>query len=607
MILKLPVLSFLEVSSIRFLNLDDMGTKDFINTYGIYKLFIMKTSDSARETLISQRKRFDALGAALRRASSMSSWFKVMFATTLIFGLPTLILLSNPLKDGTTFGIQLLIYGFRIFMIALAFYLLARITPQLYAAKNDLNIKLEEVGYQEAGTNSVAEKNLVVRNIFFSILKILVFISSGFGLFLVSSRINYGYIIGLQIIYLSVLFILIVTMKFWISRKPDYSPRMGGRLLVLAFIPGSFFWGFEVIIGFFSTISNPTFRYNYIQTSFGFVYPFVFLFLLIAIFITTKKTKREKTALQKAREAEFTRKSGFIDEKSVFSRIKYRYQIWWNKVTQTLSIKIKKDDIDSKPSLLLVNSIWITLIVSVLGFAFFVPWNIFPHDATFFAAVLIISYQYSMIKYEREEIDVLSDPKKNEDITPPSIRTKELPSITLRLILLPTIIFVIAQYVMNGILTDGILSADNRMLILTFTWIAALIVVPIAIQLVYLISRDLKSEREFKNFKMYFTSLIYILIFQLVLFTASVVSLFVALQFDFQLIDPMALVLQAIFVVTIVVLPIVYLLIAMKVDDAGYKILRICTWVLVGIIGVVIIEEFLHFVLHGYFKVPWPW
>ncbi|MCE7742965.1 MAG: hypothetical protein GOP50_10965 [Candidatus Heimdallarchaeota archaeon] len=567
----------------------------------------MKTTDSSSEALIRQRMRFEALGNALKRASSMSSMFKVMFAITLIFGLPTLILLSNPLKDGTTFGIQLLVYGSRVLIVALAFYLLARFTPELYTAKNDLKIKIEEIGYQQADTNSVEEKNLLVRNILYSILKILVFIASGFGLFLISSRVNYGYIIGQQAIYLAAIVIILATVKFWSNSKPDYSPRLGGRLIVLAFVPATYFWAFEIIINFFSVITESNIRYNYTQSSFGFVYPFVILFLIVAVMITTKKTIREKTALQNARENEFKRVSTFIEEKGIFRKLKYKYDIWWNKVSQKISPKSRKENLDRKPGSVFINSIWITLFVSVLAVAFIVPWNIFPQDAMLFVSVLMISYQFSMIKYERGEIEVISEPKKNEEITPPSIRTYELSKITLRLILLPTIIFIVTQYVMSGILGGGILTADNRMLILLFTWIAVLIVLPTSVQMMILISRDLKDNRKFKNFKMYFTLFINILILELILYVITVVSYFVALQFDFQFIDTTALILQAVIVFVMVILPIVYLLISTKLDDKGYRILQICTWVLLGLIGIIIFEEFLHFVIEGYFLVQWPW
>ena len=567
----------------------------------------MKTVDTSKDALISQRKRFEALGNALKKASSMTSWFKVMFACTLIFGIPTLILLSNPLKDSTTFTIEFLVFGSRILMIALALFLLARITPQIYTAKNDFKMKFEEVGYQQADSNTKEEQKFVLKNMFYSILKILVFIAAGFGLFLVSSRVNYGYIIGQQALYLAVLVILAMTFTFWSNSKPDYSPRLGGRLIVLSFVPATYFWTLEIIIGFFRIISEPNLRYNYTQSSYGFVYPFVFLFLVIVVLITTKKTIREKTTLQEAREEEFQRVSTFIEEKNFLRRAKYKYDIWWNQLTQKISPKSKDRDIDKKPNIILVNSLWISLFVTVLIFAFVIPWNMFPQDAMLFVSVLMISFQYSMIKYERDEIEVLSEPVRNEEIEPPSIRTKELPVVSLRIILLPTVIFIIAQYIMSGVLSSGLFTTDNKMIIMLFTWISALIVVPTSLQLIFLISKNMKTNRELKNVKMYLTSFIYLLGFELLLYIITVISLFAALQYNFQLIDPSALILQAVIVLVMLIIPIAFILISLKVDDKGFRILRICTWVLIALINLVIVEEFLHFVISGYFLVQWPW
>lgn len=567
----------------------------------------MKTVDTSKDALISQRKRFEALGNALKKASSMTSWFKVMFACTLIFGIPTLILLSNPLKDSTTFTIEFLVFGSRILMIALALFLLARITPQIYTAKNDFKMKFEEVGYQQADSNTKEEQKFVLKNMFYSILKILVFIAAGFGLFLISSRVNYGYIIGQQALYLAVLVILAMTFTFWSNSKPDYSPRLGGRLIVLSFVPATYFWTLEIIIGFFRIISEPNLRYNYTQSSYGFVYPFVFLFLVIVVLITTKKTIREKTTLQEAREEEFQRVSTFIEEKNFLRRAKYKYDIWWNQLTQKISPKSKDRDIDKKPNIILVNSLWISLFVTVLIFAFVIPWNMFPQDAMLFVSVLMISFQYSMIKYERDEIEVLSEPVRNEEIEPPSIRTKELPVVSLRIILLPTVIFIIAQYIMSGVLSSGLFTTDNKMIIMLFTWISALIVVPTSLQLIFLISKNMKTNRELKNVKMYLTSFIYLLGFELLLYIITVISLFAALQYNFQLIDPSALILQAVIVLVMLIIPIAFILISLKVDDKGFRILRICTWVLIALINLVIVEEFLHFVISGYFLVQWPW
>ena len=168
----------------------------------------MSNLDTSDESLILQRKRYEALGAALNKSSSMKSWFKVLFATTLIFGIPTIILLSDPLKDTLTIVYQMVIFGFRIVIIAMCILLFSRMTTKLYTAKNDSDKKLEEIGYKDAKTNTKEEKTFLTRNVVYTFLKVLIFISTAFGIFLVSSRDNYGYIIGQQALYLVVVFLI---------------------------------------------------------------------------------------------------------------------------------------------------------------------------------------------------------------------------------------------------------------------------------------------------------------------------------------------------------------------------------------------------------------
>ncbi|MHA1514613.1 MAG: hypothetical protein ACTSPF_03660, partial [Candidatus Heimdallarchaeaceae archaeon] len=160
----------------------------------------MSNSDSIKDNLVLQRKRYEALGASLNRSSGMKSAFKVLFATTLIFGLPTVILLSNPLKDNVTIVYQMIIFGSRILIIAMCLLLFSRITSEIYTAKNDSDKKMAELGYKDAKTNTKEERVLLTRTTVYTILKLLVFLATFFGLFLFSSRDNYGYIIGQQVI-----------------------------------------------------------------------------------------------------------------------------------------------------------------------------------------------------------------------------------------------------------------------------------------------------------------------------------------------------------------------------------------------------------------------
>lgn len=563
----------------------------------------MSNSDSPKASLILQRQRYDALGASLNKSSSMKSVFKVLFATTLIFGLPTVILLSNPQKDTVTIIYQMIIFGFRILIIAMCLLLFSRITSEVYTAKNDSDKKLAEIGYKDAKTNTKEERVLLTRTSMYSILKLLIFCATFFGLFLFSSRDNYGYIIGQQVIYIIVLFLLLLSASFWTSRKPDYSPRLGGRLIMLVFVPALFFWGMEVILGFFNVISDSRFHYNTLQVSYGLIYPFAFIFLLVAVIYTSRKTIREKRAIQEARVADFDRRSGFIGEKNPFSRMIYHIQLFFNKMGRTITGKEQREkDIDKKPNKLIVNSIWISIFITFFAFAFILPWNLFPHDGILLAGAAIIAYQYSMIKYERDEINVIAVPDKDESIEPPEIRTKELSTLTLRFIMLPTLIFIVVQFIINGVITGGEFTTSNIQLILSFTWVIALIVIPLSIHIVYKIVQNIKEDRTMDNIRMYFNGLFFILLFEIVLFVMTVVALFGAFYgFGYELIHLVTLALQATFVVVLVILPIVYQFIAIKVNEKGFKILTISTYVLVGLINVGIFTAFIIHILALFF------
>ncbi|MCE7748180.1 MAG: hypothetical protein GPJ51_07275 [Candidatus Heimdallarchaeota archaeon] len=563
----------------------------------------MSNSDSAKDNLILQRQRYVALGTSLNKSSSMKSVFKVFFATTLIFGLPTIILLSNPLKDNVTVVYQMVIFGFRILIIAMCLLLFSRITSEIYTAKNDSDKKLAELGYKDAKTNTKEERVLLTRTTVYSILKLLIFIATFFGLFLFSSKDNYGYIIGQQVIYVLVLFLLLLSASFWTTRKPDYSPRLGGRLLILVFVPALFFWGLEVILGFFSVISDSRFHYNTLQVSYGLIYPFAFIFLLVAVIYTSRKTIREKRAIQEARVADFDRRSGFIGEKNAISQMIYHIQLFFNKMGRSITGKERREkNIDKKPNKLIVNSIWISIFITFFAFAFILPWNMFPHDGILLAGAAIISYQYSMIKYERDEISVIAVPDKDESIEPPAIRTKELLESTVRFIMLPTLIFIIVQFILNGVITDGVFTTANIQLILSFTWVIALIVIPLSIHIVYKLVQNLKEERTMDNVRMYFNGLFFVLLFEVVLYIMTVVALFGAFYgFGFELIHLVTLGLQATFVVVLVILPIVFQVIAVKVKEKGFKILKISAYILVGLISVGIFTAFIFHILALFF------
>ncbi|MHA2309115.1 MAG: hypothetical protein ACXABJ_07550 [Candidatus Heimdallarchaeaceae archaeon] len=156
----------------------------------------MTTAEGIPSTIIRERKRYEKLGFALNKAASIRTWLKVLFAITLILGLPTLPLLSDPLKDATTTLYQVVIFGFRVLLIAMILFLAQKITPQMYTAKNDLDIKLEEIGFKDPNTNTMEENRIINRNVVFTVMKMIILIASAIGLFLVGSRDNYGYIIS---------------------------------------------------------------------------------------------------------------------------------------------------------------------------------------------------------------------------------------------------------------------------------------------------------------------------------------------------------------------------------------------------------------------------
>lgn len=563
----------------------------------------MSKLDSTRDGLVLQRQRYEALGASLNKSSSMKSVFKVLFATTLIFGIPTVILLSNPQKDNVTIVYQMIIFGFRILIIAMCLLLFSRVTSEIYTAKNDSDKKLAEIGYKDAKTNTKEERVLLTRTTIYSILKLLVFLATFFGLFLFSSRDNYGYIIGQQVIYIIALFLLLLSVSFWTSRKPDYSPRLGGRLIMLVFVPALVFWGLEVILGFFNVISDSRFHYNTLQVSYGLIYPFAFIFLLVVVLYTSRKTIREKRAIRKARLADFDRRAGFIEDKNPFSQMIYHIQLFFDKMGRTITGKERREkNIDKKPNKLIVNSMWISIFIAFFTFAFILPWNMFPHDGILLAGAAIISYQYSMIKYDRDEINVIAVPDKDESIEPPEIRTKDLLSSTLRFIMLPTLIFIVVQFILNGILTGGEFTTSNLQLILSFTWVIALIVIPLSIHIIYKLVQNIKEDRTMDNIRMYFNGLFFILLFEVVLYVVTVTALFGAFYgYGFELIHTVTLALQATFVVVLVILPIVYQFIAVKVKEEGFKILTISTYVLVGLINVGIFTVFIIHILSLFF------
>ena len=556
----------------------------------------MTSAEGTSSTVIRQRKRYEKLGFALNKAGSIKTWLKVLFATTLILGLPTLPLLTDPLKDGTTTLYHVVIFGFRILIIAMILFLTLKITPQMYTAKNDLDIKIEEIGYKDANTNTKEERQLVNRNLIFTAMKIIVLVASGLGMFLVGSRDNYGYIIGQEIIYVILVVGLGLTYKFWISKDPDYSPRLGGRNLVLVFLPLLYLLGLEVIIDFFSVLSEPRFHYNTLQVTWGLMYPFIFIFILIAVLISTKKTIREKITMQDARLAEFKRRESLLEDKGFFAQFSYSTKTAWNKFTQIFFRRdtVEKRDLDKKPNEILVKSMWIALFAVFIPFGLILPWNLFPHDGLLILAALIIGYQYSMVKYDRKEIDVLSQPEKNEEIEPPEIRTNTLTSTTTRLVILPLVVFIIAEFLMSGIIA-------NPLAVVGFTWITLLLVIPISIQLITYINANTKNNRTEDNVRMFRNSMIILTIIEVVLLIGSIVGRYLGLSLGVEFFIPkIAIFIQATLLFVLLLVPITYLYIIPKLDDKQFKIVRIALYVLIAILNVAILAWFILDILSAF-------
>ncbi len=563
----------------------------------------MSSDDSIPPAVLRQRRRYEALGVALNKSSGMKSWFKVLFILALVSGIPAIILLSDPLKDGLTTAYQMIIIGSRIFIIIITLFLLMKIMPEVYTAKNDFDMKLKEVGYKDPNTNTKEEKQFVYRKLIFTVLKIVILVASFFGLFLAGSRDNYGFIIGNQILYLLIIVGFLLTMKFWSSSGPENSPRMGGRNIIQVIIPGAVLWGLEIFLEFFSFLSEPRFHFNTLQISWGIMYPFILLFILIAVIYTSKRTVRERMVLQEARETEFKRKESFIDDKKFYSRAFFGFQTRWNEFVQIFRKKDteKVKNIDKKPNEKVVKGIWITLFATFIPFVFILPWNFFPHDGIVIFGALMVAYQYSMIKYDRIEIEVISEPERDETITPTEIRKPEFVSGTLRWILIPMILFMVAVYLIGGVITGGILTTYNEMLILTFTWISVLIVVPLSIQIISNIKNSADENRTKENVEMHRNSLILILILVLVLIVGSIVGNLIGSLLHVEIIPLTTILLQATIAGVLIIIPLVYQFVIPKLTDQNYKIFNIGTFVVVALADVGILVWFIFGIILRYF------
>lgn len=564
----------------------------------------MTTSETDSEAIIQQRKRFQALGSAINKADGMSSWLRVLMAVTLIFGLPTVALLADPAKDSTIIMFEIIAFTFRILIIAMILYLISKITRAIYTASNDFDKKIEEIGFKVENTNTLEEKKLMNNKIIYTIISVIVILASFIGIFMVGSRFEATYIIGQLIVYIIIVVCLGLTFKFWYGKNSEESLRMGGRKIIKVFMPIFFFLAVEIVIDFFSILGEPRFRINALQLSWGIIYPFLFLFLLIAILVTTKKTQREKLSLQEAKVADFKRRKVHIQNKNKIKQAFFSIKVSWNKLTKSTdpSDTARKEKLDRKPSKVLVHSIWISLFVTVIPFALIAPWSLFPHDGLLIIASLLISYQYSMIKYERYEIDVISEPKKDESLEPTEIRQPAMINNAVIMLLLPTIVFITIQYLISGVIIGETLTKSTEMVIIGFTWIVALIALPVSYQLFYKIKQNTDINRSEENISMYRRGLVQILILEITLIVCSLAGHFTASIFvSYDYIQWFAMGLQLTFVVALIILPLIFLYVVPKLSDKGYKIAAISAVVIITVINVAILTLFFANIIIGYF------
>ncbi|MCK4845160.1 MAG: hypothetical protein KAS95_05780 [Candidatus Heimdallarchaeota archaeon] len=543
----------------------------------------MTSVDLSAEKMLRQRKKFEALGGIINKSSGMKSWLKVLFGIVLIFGIPTLLLLSDPYKDGIIILYQIATFGFRMLLVAMTIFMTMKITTFLLGAKNDQNFKMMEIGYKDSETNTKAEKKLIMQKIMFSIIQIMATLGSLFGVFLVSSRNNYGYIIGQELILGIILLAMALTFRFWSSKGPDYSPRMGGRILVLTFIPSMFIWSLEIMVGLFSVLGETNFPFNTQQISWSITYPLIFAFLFAAVLYTTRKTKREKLLLQDARLAEFNRREKLIYEKNWLKRLNFKTKTFFENIRYKV-IKEPKDsekNLDKKPNPLVINSIWITLFITIIPVAFILPWNLFAHDGIMIFAALIVSYEYSQLKYNRYELKVIYESEKDEEIFPTPIRTTSMTDSSYRGIMIVSVIFIVAQFLLSGILTTGDLSKANIFALKAFTWMSALIVLPVVLQTMILLQRNTDENRSNKNLDLYKKSLLYILIIEVFIIIAAVIGSLLGQGLGFEYILSESIWLFVIVVALVVIVPLLFSIVVPYLSDQNYKTAKILTYALI--------------------------
>ncbi|MHA1115663.1 MAG: hypothetical protein ACTSRR_06830 [Candidatus Heimdallarchaeaceae archaeon] len=540
----------------------------------------MSTLDEVPQELIEQRLRYEALGLSINTGNKIASWLKVLYTFCLIILLPTLLLLSDPLKDNVTYMYQALGIGFRILLASMIIYFISKIAPLLYAAKNDYNKLLSTVGYNDPEKNTKDEVQLVRRKFVIDYIYLISLISVFLSVFVVNNRNNIAFIIGHEVIVFVILVGLILIWKFWLYKDSTKVPFLGGRLLVLSFIPLVTVWGIEIFIEFFSTLSKPRFDFNRLQLTYSLVYPIVFILISVAVLISTKKTKREKLALRKEKDYEITRKSKFIEDKNVLSKAFFKIETTIYKIKSTFRKEMDEQKLekklDKKPSYILVQSIWIALILSFIPLSILISWNLFPHDGIFMIVSVITAYVYSMVKYHRYDIDVIGYIEKKAEKEPPLLRKPEISSQLFQSLSLVSVVFIVAIMIVGPIITKGDYSGFNGMIVTAFSWISVILSFPLSIRLMYFLKQGFDETRRKEDTALPLQTLLPILIMELALVIGMFAAHIYVPNFGIQFLANISFYLILLIIFLVLVIPISYILVVpFAKDDKQYQIITI--------------------------------
>ncbi|MHA1397038.1 MAG: hypothetical protein ACTSSF_04965, partial [Candidatus Heimdallarchaeaceae archaeon] len=181
------------------------------------------------------------------------------------------------------------------------------------------------------------------------------------------------------------------------------------------------------------------------------------------------------------------------------------------------------------------------------------------------------------------------------------IRTLDAINITYRLVTLPLFVFIIAQFIMSGVITKGVFTLDDELVVIGFTWVAVLMLIPISIQMFHLLKTNTDINRSKANLLMHRNTLITFLIIEVFLLVASLIGRIFAHSIDYTYILPIAIYMQATIVGVTLILPLLYHLIAPRLKEQNYKGFKIGTYIFVGLVDAGILVWFIFDIVVGYF------